>query len=128
MNPAALALLVPIVGAAHGLQSPAAPAQQPADPTAIDAELLRALSQPDAGRATAVVAPAPPIPTVAIRGIVVPRGGTAVAVLDVDGARARVHVGSRLAFGAGDHLRVDHIRAGEVVLSRASTGETHAVR
>lgn len=128
MNPCAVALLIPVVFAAPRAQAPDTRVQEPADPTAIDADLQRALASPDSGRPVAASAYVAPFPPVVIRGIVVPRGGAPIAVIDVDGARARVRVGSNVPIGADDHLRVAEIRAGEIVLSRVSTNETRVVR
>lgn len=127
MNPSAVLLLVPLALAVRPVQDPAPTPNRPTDPTAIDAALLRALAQPDAGRvgvSTTVV----PFPSVAIRGVVVPRGGEPLAVLEVDSARVRVKVGSVIPFANGDSVRVERIGADEIVLSRASTGESRAVR
>lgn len=129
---AALAFLavVPLALAARSWQGTpqAAPPQQRVDPTSIDAELLRALAERDASGAAVTPKFVAPFPVVAIRGLVVPRGGAALAILDVDGALVRVRSGSVVPFGGGDHLRIEEIGAGEVLLSRESTGEKRAVR
>lgn len=127
----ALVALVPFAFAARSLQSappaPSAPEQR-VDPTAIDAELLRALAERDGSTTATRTADVAPFPMVSIRGLVVPRDGAPVALLEIDGARVRVQSGTRLAFAAEDHLKVDVIRAGEIVLSRESTGETRVLR
>jgi len=128
VNPSAVLLLVPLTLAVRPVQDPAPTPDRPTDPTAIDAELMRALARPDAARAGGMPAALAPFPSVAIRGVVLPRGGDPLAVLEIDSARVRVKVGTVVPFAGGDSLRVERIVADEIVLSRASTGESRAVR
>ena len=126
MNVVAVTLLVPLalVPAAQDRSPAARPA---GDPTAIDAELGRLLSRGDgpAGAAAAAIAP---FPSLAIRALVVPKEGAAIAIVEVDGVRVRVEAGARIAFGAGEHLRVEELREGRVVLVRESTREARTLR
>ena len=125
-----LVVVVPLALAARIVQETPANSlpQQRVDPTSIDAELLRVLAERPTSGAAATPTSVAPFPAVAIRGLVVPQSGAALAILDVDGARVRVRAGSVVPFGGGDHLRVEEIGAGEVLLLRESTGEERAVR
>jgi hypothetical protein len=127
VNVVAVTLLVPLALVPVAQErSPAARAA--GDPTSIDAELRRVLTRGDAGPAGAAAAAIAPFPSLAIRALVVPKEGAAIAIVEVDGVRVRVEAGARIAFGAGEHLRVDELRAGRVVLVRESTREVRTLR
>jgi hypothetical protein len=127
VNPTAVLLFAPLA-LAPAPQERASPARPATDPTAMDPELARVLSRAGAGPVAGPAAVATPFPSVAIRALVVPRTGEPVAIVEVDGVRVRVEAGARIGFGQDEHLRVDAVGEGRIVLVRESTQEARVLR
>lgn len=108
-----------------------APAQDASDPTQLDVDLQRRLDT-RATPAAPDASPIAPLPTIALRGLVVAVGGKGAAMIQVGEALYHVDansvVSARGATGAAHTLRVRSISADEVVLEAETTGDTIVLR